>query len=60
MQRDFDNIEPLERLRFIEKLLPYVVPRHSAVSVDVVSEVKNLPEWFDMPIDCTPLSSPNV
>lgn len=46
MQSDFDQLEPLERLRFIEKLMPYVMPRYNAVAVEVVPDVKNLPDWM--------------
>jgi dihydrodipicolinate synthase/N-acetylneuraminate lyase len=46
MQRDFDSLEPLERLRFIEKLMPYVMPRYNAVAVEVAPSSRNLPEWM--------------
>ncbi len=49
MQADFDALEPADRLRFIEKLLPFVIPRYTSASVDVSTNdlgASNLPEWF--------------
>lgn len=46
MQRDFEQIEPLERLRFMERLMPYVMPRYNAVAVDVMPNAKNLPDYM--------------
>lgn len=46
MQRDFDQLEPVERLRFIEKLMQYVVPKKTEKSLPPEMAVPNLPPWF--------------
>lgn len=46
MQRDFDQLEPVERLRFIEKLIQYVVPKKTEKSLPPEMPVPNLPPWF--------------
>ncbi len=47
IQRDFDSLSPGERLRFIERLFAYVIPKQTAVHVadELSHSVK--PTWFD-------------
>jgi hypothetical protein len=59
MQRDFEQLEPLERLRFMEKLMPYVMPRYNAVAVEVVPDVKHLPEWMRSPREVATINLPD-
>lgn len=38
VEKDIEQLEPKERLQFIEKLLHYVVPKQQAVSAEVSIE----------------------
>ncbi len=35
LARDLNNMEPVERWRVVEKLLPYVIPKQQAVPSDI-------------------------
>lgn len=42
LQSEYEQLEPLSKLIFIEKLLPYVVPKMQAVQIDGSIEVERL------------------
>lgn len=46
IQEDFDSLEPVERLRFIEKLMQYVLPKKTEKSLPPEMPVPNLPSWM--------------
>ena len=47
LQDEFDNLEGAEKFRAIEKILPYVLPKHNAVSITSNEPVgKDFPDWF--------------
>lgn len=52
LQAEFDKLEGPDKFKAIEKILPYVLPRHNAVSVTSSEPVgRNLPAWMDEPYD---------
>lgn len=38
IERDFANVDPDSRLRFVEKLMAYVLPKKSQISVEEVAK----------------------
>ena len=51
LQTEFDNLEGPDKFRAIEKILPYVLPKHNAISMSVNNEdpeaiKKRLPSWM--------------
>ena len=48
IQNDFDQLEPKDRLMFIERLFQYTLPKLQAQSIEVGTPIEkmNLPEWM--------------
>jgi hypothetical protein len=49
IQEDFDSLSPAERLRFLERLFPFVMPKYTSVTIqdETDKEPVGLPSWFD-------------
>ncbi len=49
IQEDFDSLSPAERLRFLERLFPFVLPKYTSVTIQDENKSKptSLPEWFN-------------
>jgi hypothetical protein len=47
VQSDFDQLEPRDRLQFMERLIQYTVPKMQAQSIQIeTSSEVNLPDYF--------------
>ena len=47
LQVEFDNLEGPDKFRAIEKILPYVLPKHGAIAINPEEKKgKNLPPWL--------------
>jgi hypothetical protein len=46
IQADFDKLEPKDRLKFIDRMLNYALPKLSVEPTPIEPIKKNLPEWF--------------
>jgi hypothetical protein len=47
MQKDFDQLEPKDRLRFIDRMLNYALPKLSVEPTPIEQIKKNFPPWFN-------------
>jgi hypothetical protein len=47
LQEEFDQLEGSDKFKAIEKILPYVLPKHNAISITKdESKGRNLPRWM--------------
>jgi hypothetical protein len=48
LQQEFDALEGADKFRALEKLLPYILPKHNAVSItrDEPETTKRRPAWM--------------
>lgn len=48
LQSEFDELEGADKFRVIEKLLPYILPKHNSISLQSIEQPrgKNLPSWL--------------
>jgi hypothetical protein len=47
MQKDFDQLEPKDKLKFIDRMLNYILPKLSVEPTPIEPIKKNLPLWFN-------------
>ena len=46
IQTDFDKLEPKDRLKFIDRMLNYILPKLSIEPTPIEPINKNFPPWF--------------
>ena len=47
IQSDFDQLEPKDKLKFIDRMLNYILPKLSVEPTPIEPIKKNLPPWFN-------------
>jgi hypothetical protein len=47
IQSDFDQLEPKDKLKFIDRMLNYILPKLSVEPTPIEQVKKNFPPWFN-------------